>query len=240
MKILLIIAIVAFIFLSIWIAKRNNVTAQFKKEPKLILTEKDTPIDFGYKTVWIAVKTNDKKRIIEILDLKNTQQANWKSGIEIAYNEGVFITPQVGQWTLVVGMRFMKNGGSLKDVNELEIKLNQLSLEFGEAQSFGTHRVVEYHHWMKSVKGKTVRIYSYLGEIGENNKVFGEPTKAEKGLNLFNSLSKEAASDSYWEQEDLVYADEELVMKIAEEWSINPTKLSQRNDVNDELGIIGN
>lgn len=240
MKTLIIIGIVAFIILSIWIAKRNGVTAQYAKEPKVVLTPKDIPIDFGYKTVWLAVKSNDKKRIIEILDLKNIQEANWKSGIEIAYNEGVFITPQVGQWTLVVGMRFMKNGGSLKDVNELEIKLNQLSLEFGEAQSFGTHRVVEYHHWMKSVKGKTVRIYSYLGERGENIKVFGEPTKAEKGLNLFNSLSKEAASDSYWEQEDLVYADEELVMKIAEEWGINPTKLSQRNDVNDELGIIGN
>lgn len=240
MKVLLIIAIVAFIFLSIWIAKRNNVTAQFTKEPKLILIEKDTSIDFGYKTAWIAVKTSDKKRIIEILDLKNTQEANWKSGIEVAYNEGVFITPQIGEWTLVVGMQLMKNGGSLDDLNELETKLNQLSSEFGEAQSFGTHRVVEYHHWIKSVEGKTVRIYSYLGERGENIKVFGEPTTPEKGLNLFNSLSKEAASDSYWEREDLDYPDEELVLKIAEEWSVNPTKLSQRKDIKEELGIIGN
>ncbi|NHN26273.1 hypothetical protein FIA58_011345 [Flavobacterium jejuense] len=240
MKILIIIGIVAFIFLAIWIAKRNGVTAQYKKDLKEILTKRDTPIDFGYKTVWIAVKTNDKKRIIEILDLKNTQDANWKSGIETAYNDGIFITPQIGEWTLVVGMQLMRNGGSLNDLNELETKLNQLSSEFGEAQSFGTHRVVEYHHWMKSVKGKTVRIYSYLGEKGENIKIFGEPTTAETGLNLFNSLSKEAASDSYWEREDLDYPDEELVMKIAEEWSVNPTKLSQWNDVKDELGIIGN
>lgn len=240
MKILILLGVFVFISLSIWIAKKNNVTVQFTKEPKLISTLNDAPIDFGYKTVWIAIKTNDKKRIIEILDLKNSQEANWKSGIETAYNDGVFITPTVGQWTLVVGMQLIKNGGSLEDINELETKLNQLSLVFGEAHSFGTHRVVEYHHWIKSVNGKTVRIYSYLGEKGENIKVFGEPTTAEIGLNLFNSLSKEAASDSYWEREDLDYPDEELVMKIAEEWSVNPTKLSQRNDVKDELGIIGN
>ena len=69
---------------------------------------------------------------------------------------------------------------------ELEILLNKLSLEFGEAQFFGNHRVVEYHNWMKSINGKTERIYAYIGERGENIKVFGNPSEIEKDLNLFN------------------------------------------------------
>ncbi len=63
MKTTLIIGIIAFIALSIWFAKRNGITAEYKPKSKLILTENDNPIDFGYKIVWIAVKTNNKQRI---------------------------------------------------------------------------------------------------------------------------------------------------------------------------------
>lgn len=239
MKILVIIGIIALIVISVWYAKKKSVKAEFKTETTKIETEKDSPIDFGYKIVWIAVRTDNKQRVAEILKLKNIQPSNWKSGIETAYNNGVFITPQIGQWTLAVGMKLV-NDGNLENINQLEKTLNKLSSEFGEAQSFGTHRVVEYHHWMKSVEGETKRIYSYIGESGENIKVYGDLTEPENGLNLFNSLSKEAESNEYWEREDFDYADEELVMKIAENWSVNPTKLTERKDIKNELGLIGN
>ena len=29
-------------------------------------------------------------------------------------------------------------------------------------------------------------------------------------------------------------------MKIAENWSVNPTKLTERKDIKDELGLTGN
>lgn len=238
MKILIITAIVTFIAFSIWYAKNNGVIAEYKSESKKIDIEKDKPIDFGYKTVWIAVKTGNKERIVEILGLKNIQSSNWKSGIEAAYDNRVFITPQIGQWTLAVGIKLLNNN-DLENINELEKTINKLSAEFGEAQSFGTHRIVEYHHWMKSVNGEITRVYSYSGESGENIKVSGELTDPEIGLNLFNSLSNEAKSDEYWNCENLGYADEELVMKISGNWSVNPTKLTERKDVKDELGLIG-
>ncbi|HEX8017739.1 MAG TPA: hypothetical protein VF465_21105, partial [Flavobacterium sp.] len=184
MKILIILAIIA---LSVWIAKRNGVTAEFKSKDIEILTNPDEPIDFGFKTVWIAVKTDNKERLAEILELKNIQSSNWKSGIESAYNDGIFITPLIGQWTLTVGMKLAN--GQLEDINKLEKILNKLSSEFGEAQSFGTHRVVEYHHWIKSINGEITRTYSYIGESGENIKVFGELTGPEIGLNLINTFS---------------------------------------------------
>lgn len=237
MKILVILGIIVFIALSVWIAKRNGVTAEYKSKDLEILTNPDEPIDFGFKMVWIAVKTNNKEKLAEILELKNIQSSNWKSGIDSAYNDGIFITPLIGQWTLVVGTKLAS--GQLEDINKLEKKLNKLSSEFGEAQSFGTHRVVEYHHWIKSIDGKITRTYSYIGESGENIKVFGELTEPEIGLNLINTFSKEAEAENYWEREDLDYADEELVMKIAENWSINPTKLTERKDIKKELGLIG-
>jgi hypothetical protein len=63
--------------------------------------------------------------------------------------------------------------------------------------------------------------------------------KLEKILNKLSAKFGEAQSDDYWEREDLDYANEELVMKIAENWSINPTKLKERSDIINELGIIG-
>ncbi|MCF6174993.1 MAG: hypothetical protein L3J71_04460 [Victivallaceae bacterium] len=123
----------------------------------------------------------------------------------------------------------LPTGDSQKSIEKLENLLNKLSSEFGEAQFFGTHRVVEYHNWIKSVNGKIERIYAYIGESGENIKVYGEPTESEIGLTLFNSLSKEAELDEYWEREDLDYADEDIVMIIAESWSINPEFLNGRD-----------
>lgn len=238
MKILILSGIVAFIAFSVWYAKRNGATAKYKSEPKKILTVQDKPIDFGYKIVWIAVKTDNKSELSKILGLKNSKPSNWKSGIGNAYENSVFITPQIGEWTLAVGMG-LPLGDSQESIEKLEKVLNELSSEFGEAQFFGTHRVVEYHNWMKSVNGKMERVYSYVGESMENIKVYGKPTEPESKLNLFNSLSEEAKSDEYYEREDLDYADEELVMKIAENWSVNPTKLTERTDIKNELGIIG-
>ncbi len=238
MKILILVGIVGFIAFSVLYVKRNRATVQYQTEPKNILTEKDTPMNFGYKIVWIAVKTGNKSELSKILGLENSKSANWKSGIEKAYDSSIYITPQIGKWTLAVGMG-LPLGDNIESIQKLEVLLNKLSSEFGEAQFFGTHRVVEYHNWMKSVNGKMERIYSYLGESGENIKVYGLPTEPEKNLRLFNSLSEEAKSDEYWEREDLDYADEELVMKIAENWSVNPTKLTQRRDIKNELGIVG-
>lgn len=238
MKILILSGIVAFIAFSVWYAKRNGATAEYKSEPKEIMTEQDKPIDFGYKIVWFAVKTDNKSELSKILGLKNSKPSNWKSGIENAYENSVFITPQIGEWTLAVGMG-LPLGDSQESIEKIEKMLNKLSSEFGEAQFFGTHRVVEYHNWMKSVNGKMERIYSYVGESMENIKVYGKPTELESKLNLFNSLSEEARSDEYYDREDLDYADEELVMKIAENWSINPSKLTERTDIKNELGIIG-
>lgn len=81
MKILIIIGIIAFISFSVWIAKRNGVTSEFKSKDIEISTHPDEAIDFGYKMVWIAAKTDKKERIAEILELKNIKSSNWASGI---------------------------------------------------------------------------------------------------------------------------------------------------------------
>lgn len=194
----------------------------------------DKPEAFGYKMVWFAVKSNDKKRIAELLKLKGIQETNWKTGIKNAYNYSVFVSPTIEKWTLVVGLDLPK-GDSLESVEEIKMILIELSKELGEAQFFGTHRVVGFNCWMKAINGEIKRIYSFLGESGENIVVFGEPTDIEKKYDLINTISND---DPNFEEEGIDYPDEGLTMEIAENWSVNPTKLDEIDRIT-ELGIIG-
>jgi hypothetical protein len=221
----LVLALIVFLIL---IPLTNKVFGQ---------TNQDAPVGFGYKVMWIAVKTDNKELVAQIIGLKKTKPSNWKSGIDMAYENAIFITPPIDGWTLVVGMK-LPTGDSKESIEKVSNLLKRLSTQFGEAQFFCTHRVVEYHCWIKSTNGQINRIYSYLGERGENIVVKGDPTDIEKKYELINTFSEEAKKEDYFNREGLVIPDEQLVMTIAGHWSIDPTLLDKRTDIKG-LGLIG-
>jgi hypothetical protein len=190
----------------------------------------DAPVGFGYKIMWIAVKTDNQKLVAQTIGLKTTKPSNWKNGIDKAYGDAIFIAPAIDNWTLIVGMG-LPSGDSKDSIDQVSDLLNRLSKQFGEAQFFCTHRVVEYHCWIKSINGEIDRIYSYLGERGENIVIKGQPTAIEKKYNLIDTFSEEAKNDDYLDREDIVIPDEQLVMTIAGNWSIDPTLLERRTDI---------
>jgi hypothetical protein len=207
-------------------------------QPTVDKTVPDSAVGFGYKCMWFAVKTDNKNRIAEILKLKNISDCNWQVGIDKAYNGSVFITPTIDGWTLACGWG-LPHGDSKDGIKEVKNILQTLSKEFGQAQFFCTHRVTEYHCWIKATNGQVDRVYSYLGESGENIAIEGQPTEFEKTLKLANTFSDEAKDEKYFEREDLVWADEELLMQVAGHWSIDPTKLDERRDIAPSLGLLG-
>ena len=232
---LILILIVAF---SIWYAKIKGISAKYQPTTLQIDTTLDSPEDFGYKMTWMAVKTDDKQGLAEQIGLHSVQATNWASGITNAYKNGIYITPQIGEWTLILGNTLIDSQDS-NDFTELENLLNHLSKTYGEAQFFGTHRVVEYHHWMRSVNGEIQRAYAYIGESGETLQSTGNLTPVETELNLYNSLEEDPNPDAYYEDEYYEYPDEDFVMKMAEYWSVNPNQLSKRKDIKNELGLTG-
>lgn len=220
--------------------KMNDEIEQRSKLKKIELnTNPDNPIPFGYKSCWFAVKTNNTDLLVKTLGLQNLSQANWHSGIECAYGDSnyVYITPPIGKWKLIVGTS-LNFGDSDEGIEEVTQILNKLSKVFGEAQFFGTHRVVEFHCWAKSVDGELKRYYSYLGERGENLKVYGEISEIENSINLINTFSERAKDEFYLDDESLVFPSEELVMKIAGDWSVNPSLLEEYFINKTELGAI--
>ncbi|KAF2334760.1 hypothetical protein [Flavobacterium ginsenosidimutans] len=222
--------IIRILIIIVVLAVSNILKKTLAKKQEVLFDESDNnleidnAIDFGYKMQWFAVKTDNKKRIAEILKLQKVSNCNWELGIQKAYNNSIFITPQIGKWTLVCGNNFSYN-------TEKQILL-ELSKEFGEAQYFATHRVSDYHSWMKAIDGKLIRLFTYSGEYENGYIMEGEPTEIEKKYIVQQSST----------ENDADYIDsinEQILMQIAENWSINPTKLSQRKDVKHEFGILG-
>lgn len=101
-------------------------------------------------------------------------------------------------------------------------------MRFGEAYYFGTHRVVEYHAWAKSVNGKLVRAYGYLGETGETIVNRGEISDAEleNGL-IYTDLDAEEPN----------LPNEEDVLLMAKAWTIDPQMADGRHQAG--TGFVG-
>ncbi len=57
----------------------------------------------------------------------------------------------------------------------------------------------------------------------------GEATEFEKSLHLIDTFSEEADEENYFERDDITLPDEEFLMKIAENWSLIPSILENRN-----------
>ena len=194
------------------------------------------PVGFGYKIAWLAIRTGATESAADALGLVDTRTASWAEGIGAAYaaceagrgRSPVFLTPVVDGWTLAV----LGSGELLEDkgAGAGALDLRSLSRRFGEAQKFATHRVVEYQEWQRWVDGSPVRRYCWIGEAGEIRFDEGEPIGAE------GNLLRAADLTGDWGAFEV--ADEETVMAVAADWSINPTTLDQRDDLHPR-GLLG-
>ena len=187
----------------------------------------DQPINFGFKNQWLAIKSKDIENIIKALRLPKVRACNWKEGVHFGYTKGVFITPEINGWTLVLGVDILD-----LESNGTQAFLKRISREFEECQLFLTQRNTEYHFWGLARQGKIKRLYSYFGEEG-NLIIRGKATAIEQSLNLVKTIS-----NSNNENITGNIPNEDTVMLIAENWSVNPSKIENYANVSG-LGFIG-
>ena len=197
----------------------------------------DSPMSFGYKISWLAIKTSDAGDVVESIRVENLQPANWHTGVVAAYNGHAFVSPSVQGWVFVVSKKLPELGHGA-DEREWTALMSALSVKYGEAQYFGTHRVSGFNAWAQFRDGSEVRAFAYCDAtlVDRGAKTAGEE---ELGYEYFDSESPDAESESYWEREDLCYPDEEHVMEVAGKWGLNPQTLDQR-DLPPGVGWIGN
>ncbi len=193
-----------------------------------ISTTPESPLPFGYKTCWLAVKNTTPQKVMEALSLKDTAVANWESGLQFSYEydgdpsdgDHVFVTPVLDGYVLAIG---------LWDLT-LE-QLEPIAQKFDEVQYFMSHGVVDVQSWTMFREGKLVRRYFYIGESGEVESS-GELTPQERELGLDNLLMSE---DPDWDEVE--FPDEEHVLAVAAAWGVDPRMESHSGETS--TGFIG-
>jgi hypothetical protein len=183
----------------------------------------DMPVPFGSKIAWLALDTTDTEAAASALGLQEARTATWKEGIEAAYRSAVFVTPPVGQWTLVVSSALLPPDPPAPFVKPL---LERFSRQFRNAQYFCSHQVVEMHVWARARAGRLVRGFAWLGESKRIIWDEGGPTPEERELGFQFSSAQTAP-------------EENSVMQLAYLWSIDPTALNEQYK-EPVLGILGN
>jgi hypothetical protein len=156
------------------------------------------------------VRDGDPAAVRAALGLRDLGPVSWRAGVDLAYltDDRVVLTPPLvaaggGRWLLVTGHWLWRAAD--------QVPTALLSAELGtEVQRFATHRVAERHEWERAVDGRLVRAFAYLGESGELIRWIGDPDPAELALGLPA-------------EPDDVLVGESDVMRLAAQWSVDPT-----------------
>lgn len=202
----------------------------------------DGPVPFGYAMAWLALRTKDTERVVATLALDQPAHCNWSTGLGTVYDVDlgavrVFVAPPVNGWTLVVGLALPHPAADVF-VDKLTPELLRLSVEFGEAQYFVAYPALDMFAWVRATNGKLQRAFA-MGEAGIiANK--GRTSREEKalGLKLFEVRGVKARQGPVGGPL-LLYPTERHVMRIAGQWSIDPTAIDKLARQTAGLGRIG-
>ncbi|HEY2790824.1 MAG TPA: hypothetical protein VGJ28_00620, partial [Micromonosporaceae bacterium] len=158
-----------------------------------------------------AVRSRSTAEVADGLALGGRRPMSYADGTDAAYDSGVFVAPPIGEWTLAHGTELSDDIEPLG--SDFLPWLAKLSRHLGEVQYFGTHRVSEWHQWARADSGTVLRAFGYAD--GEVMLSVGEPTAAEIDID----------------------PDEEDVLRIAGQWSVNPGEID--DEAVAEPGLFG-
>jgi hypothetical protein len=183
----------------------------------------DSPKLFGYKTIWLAVPSNDALSVVKALGRKhNAVAANWASGIEFVNNnhDYVFVSLPIKGWVYVIGLPLGSITHDKKENQKFFKFLKKMSSKLSKILYFATHRVVEFHSWLIVQDSKILRAFANNGERG---KLYSEGNITDKEKEL-------GVTFSHIDELDERYPEEEDVITLAEEGSLNPTTLVEYSE----------
>jgi hypothetical protein len=195
----------------------------------------DRPVRFGWKMHWLGVPSDDVEAVVAALREADTRFAradatrcNWRSAMDRILanflNPEVFVSPPVDGWVLLLNWQPDDDD----DLERFRDVLEGLSESFGEAYAFGSHRVVSMTTYGVARDGQLLRCV--VQADGESFIDHGEKLEAERQRDiltmgeaheLLEEASDQGEEDEIWQR----VPDEQTVLDLAAEWSIDPSTL---------------
>ena len=217
-------------FAGVWFAPR--ISQQLFRDPGV---NADLPCPFGSGMSWIAVRTRDTARLIEVLELNDAHAASWSVGIASIYSDRigvkrVFVTPPINGWSFVVGLS-LPHPRSDAFVDRCAPFLVSLSEAFGAVQYYASLPAFDYFSWIVVRDGMVRRGFASGpdGMLWNRGPVTVDEHAVGNGLFDIRLVDTDCADDSNMKLR------EDHVLELARRWSLDPTRLSDREDL--EVGI---
>jgi hypothetical protein len=220
--VLIIIMIGLTVGAAFWLARRAaNPDVVYEVGP-------DRPRAFGSSMAWIAVHSADTKAVMDALRLTAPKACNWNSGIGAVYDSRlgsahVYVTPPIGNWTFIVGLSLPHPVGR-GFVDKATPLLVDLGGRFPEVQYFFSYPPLDFYAWARVQDGRLVRAFAVTDEGIVWNKGRASKEERDLGLRLFELRGVEGRrGDAGGEM--ILHPTEDHVMRLAHDWSIDPTTL---------------
>jgi hypothetical protein len=201
----------------------------------------DRPMGFGLAMAWLAVRSRDTAAVVEALGLVAPEPCNWQSGLGTVYddhlgNDHVFVSPPVNGWTFVVSLALPHPVGR-GFADKCSPLLEALGRRFVEVQYFFAYPPIDLFAWTRLIDGRCVRAFA----IGDDGVIWnrGRSTREERalGLKLFEFRGVRGRKGDAG-AEMILYPTEEHVLRLAERWSLDPTRLGEADVSAPGLGLI--
>ena len=195
---------------------------------------------FGPDMTWIAVKTDNYAQVIEAIGGQQPVASNWNSGIGTIYNaeygaNRIFVSSPVNGWVFVVGQSLPHPQGQAF-IDKCTPLLLQLGERFKDVQYFSSHPDIDLFAWAKITSGRIIRAFG----VGDQGVIWdrGRTTREERtlGLKLFELRGVRGRKGDAG-GELLMHPTQEHVMRLAGQWSVNPTFLDETEGGNG-LGAV--
>ncbi len=174
---------------------------------------------FGYKITWFALKDVMIDTIlVHNPNFTNAAETTWEKGLMAAERsiDKVFLSGSYDGWAFLVGVG-LPDPSQMESLMPLLQKLGELAKE---VCYFSSRRIVSSYGFARVVQGCLTRLYGYSGEQGHVYANIGERTEAEKNLSLnFSTNDSELFAEGFDE------IDEEHIIQLAEQWSLDPDNL---------------
>jgi hypothetical protein len=200
----------------------------------------DRPAPFGSHMSWLAVRSRSSRAVVDELGLVDPIPCNWNSGVGTVYDNKlgtshVFVSPPVNGWTFVVGLSLPHPVGK-SFVDKFTPVLMGLGRRFVEVQYFFSYPPIDFFAWARLIDGQLIRGFAITDEGIVWKK--GRRTKEERSLGLrlyeFRGVRGRRGDAG---AEILFYPTEDHIVRLAEKWSLDPTRLDA-NTVKPGTGYI--
>lgn len=223
------VTLVIAIFIAITIAVAFWVLLPRLREHRVIFNiAPDSPRSFGCDMSWLAIKTNDPNSVVAALGAVEQTPANWDCGIGAAYDMDLgqthlFVSPVTQGWVFVIGSALPYPTGQAY-VDKWTPLLAELANQFKEVQYFASYPDIDLFAWARLSDGKWQRAFAVSDEgvIWTRGRLSRE--ERQLGLKLFELRGVRGRKGDAG-GELLMHPTQEHVMRLAQQWSLNPTLL---------------